>query len=455
MIAVSPEARVPRVLLPLLFAGVLMAALDIAIVGPALPAIGATFAVDEAALSWVFGIFTLFVVISAVPLARLSDQFGRRRIYVLCLAVFTLGSLLVALAPQFPLLIAARAFQALGAGGIFPVASAVIADVVPEHRRGRALGMIGAVFGIAFLLGPFVGGLLLPFGWQLLFLINLPIGVLLIAAALRILPHEPVRAAVRLDWAGTALLAVTLACMAGGFGLFARLPGGGTASAAACAGLLAAAAASAWLLGRVERKASDPIVPPAMLQSRPLRQIGCIAIVAGLVESAMVFLPSVAVTALGVSEAGAAWMMLPLVLALTLVAPLAGFGVDKWGAAIVIRAGLVTLTAGLLVFAYAPLDLVGFYAAGCLVGAGLASLLGSPLRHAALSVSGPHNRGVSQGLMSLALNTGQIAGAAAIGALIAAQPRDQAGFRSAMLWLACVAALAVVVRIRPADSAGS
>ena len=112
----------PPLLLPLLFLGVLMGALDIAIVGPALPAIRETFSVDESDLAWVFAIFTLFVVISAVPLARLSDRYGRRRIYVLSLTVFTVGSLLVALAPRFEFLLAARAVQALGAGGIFPVA---------------------------------------------------------------------------------------------------------------------------------------------------------------------------------------------------------------------------------------------------------------------------------------------------------------------------------------------
>ncbi|MGD8322950.1 MAG: MFS transporter [Gammaproteobacteria bacterium] len=442
------EELFPRLLLPLLFLGVLMGALDIAIVGPALPAIRESFDVDESDLSWVFSVFTLFAVISAVPLARLSDRFGRRRIYVLSLSVFTTGSLLVALAPSFGLLIAARAVQALGAGGIFPVASAVIGDVVPVERRGRALGMIGAVFGIAFLLGPLIGGLLLPLGWQSLFLINLPIGLLLILAAARVLPDVRRTAGGSLDWAGMLLLAATLVSVAVGFNRITGLSEGSLQALGFVVVPLAAAAALAWALARIERSVPDPIIPPVMFASVQMRRIAAVALVAGFVESAMVFLPVVAVSGLQVTDAQAAWMMLPLVVALTLVAPLAGIAVDRWNAPGVIRIGLVTLTSGLLVFAIAPFGLSSFYAAGCLVGAGLAALLGSPLRHAALAAAGPEHRGVGQGLMSLALHSGQIVGAAAIGAFIAAQPAGQTGFRTAMFWLACIAAVAVAIRIR-------
>lgn len=448
----TPGEGAPRFLLPLLFLGVLMGALDIAIVGPALPAIRETFNVDESALSWVFSIFTLFAVISAVPLAKLSDRFGRRRIYVFSLVVFTTGSLLVAVAPGFEWLLGARAVQALGAGGIFPVASAVIGDVVPEQRRGRALGMIGAVFGIAFLLGPLIGGLLLPLGWQVLFLINLPIGLVLIVAAGRIVPNVPRGSGRSIDWTGMLLLAALLATVAIGF---SRLADWGELEPMLLVVPLVIAALLAWALTRVERRASDPILPAAMFASGAMRRIGAISVLAGAVEAAMVFLPIVAVSGLHVSDARAAWMMLPLVLALTIVAPMAGMAVDRWNAPLVIRAGLGALTAGLLVFALAPFGLVSFYTAGGLVGAGLAALLGSPLRHAALSAAGADNRGVGQGLMSLALHTGQIIGAAAIGALIAAAATVPDGFGLAMLWLAGFAAIAILVKIGQPARQGS
>jgi MFS family permease len=141
-------------------------------------------------------------------------------------------------------------------------------------------------------------------------------------------------------------------------------------------------------------------------------------------------------------------MMLPLVMALAVAAPLAGVAVDRWSSRVVIRAGLVLLVAGLLAFALLPLTVTNFYLAGCIVGAGLASLLGAPLRHAALAATPGAQRGIGQGLMSLTLQTGQILGAAAIGAIMAAQPATQGGFRSAMLLLAFIAGIAAVVSAR-------
>ncbi|MCB0025449.1 MAG: MFS transporter, partial [Caldilinea sp.] len=149
----------------ILFFGVLMAALDIAIVGPALPAIQQSFGVDERALPWVFNIYVLMNLIGTPLMAKLSDRYGRRLIYVIDIALFAAGSLTVMLAPAFSFVLIGRAIQGLGAGGIFPVASAVIGDTFPPEKRGSALGLIGAVFGLAFIVGPVIGGLLLMLSW--------------------------------------------------------------------------------------------------------------------------------------------------------------------------------------------------------------------------------------------------------------------------------------------------
>ncbi|MFS8637341.1 MAG: MFS transporter, partial [Gemmatimonadota bacterium] len=164
------DARAQRRILGLLFLGVLMGALDIAIIGPALPALREAFGIDERAAAWTLTVFVLFNLIGTPIMAKLSDARGRRSVYALAVSIFAAGSLLVALSRTFPMLIAGRVVQGLGAGGIFPVATAVIGDVFPVERRGRALGLIGAVFGLAFLLGPIIGGVLLIFGWPFLFL---------------------------------------------------------------------------------------------------------------------------------------------------------------------------------------------------------------------------------------------------------------------------------------------
>ena len=174
--------------LTVLFIGVLMGALDIAIVGPALPAIQNQFSLQERSLSWIFSVYVLFNLVGTPLMAKLSDLFGRRIIYILDVTLFAAGSLIVAVSPVFWVVLLGRGIQGFGAGGIFPVASAVIGDTFPVEKRGSALGLIGAVFGIAFILGPILGGIILAVAsWQWLFFINLPIAAAVIVIVPRIM----------------------------------------------------------------------------------------------------------------------------------------------------------------------------------------------------------------------------------------------------------------------------
>jgi EmrB/QacA subfamily drug resistance transporter len=436
---VSASAAPTRVL-GVLFAGVLLGALDIAIVGPALPAIQRDFAVGDRELSWVFTIYVLFNIIGAPLLAKLSDRFGRRDVYAGSLALFAAGSITVAAAPAFDVLLAGRALQAFGAGGIFPVASAVVADTFPPERRGRALGLIGAVFGIAFLLGPLLGGVLLRWGWQWLFLINVPAVAIVILASRRVLPRERRDVRGAFDARGAAALTVFLAAAALGVNRIdaATLPG--SLLDPGVWGFLLIAAVAGPVFWRVERQASDPILAPSLFGSRPLRAVAVVAIAAGLVEAGMVFLPALAVSAFGVDDTTASLMMLPLVLTLIVGAPVAGQLLDRIGARPVVQTGLTLTCAGLFVFGMAPLSTASFYAGGALVGFGLASLLGAPLRYVVLQEAGEARRGAGQGLLTLLLSAGQLVGAAAIGGVAASADRAASGYPAALLLVGIVCA---------------
>ena len=439
------SAASARWVLAVLLLGVLIGALDIAIVGPALPDLGAAFGVDERSLSWVVGIFVLFNLIGAPALAKLSDRVGRQRSYTLCLGLFVAGSTIVAFAPSFAVLLFGRAVQGIGAGGIFPVASAVVADLFPAERRGRVLGLIGAVFGLAFVLGPVLGGLLLPIGWHWLFLINVPIGLVLIVVAGRVLPRATVERRGRFDGIGVMLLAGALLLI--GFGL------NGVDAERGIEGLLALRVWPCLLAGlslyaalnRIEGRASDPVLPPAMWRGQ-LRLIASIAVIAGIVEAAMVFLPAMAVVSFGVTPATASFMLLPLVAALIVGAPSAGILLDHVGARPVIQVGICLIGIGLLVFGIGGVVRSTFYGAGGLIGLGLASLIGAPLRHAALREVGPEDRGASQGWLTLHLGSGQLIGAALIGGIVASSAGGGvAGFQRAMLTLACGCAVGLLL----------
>ena len=204
-------------ILALLFVGVLMGALDISIVGPAIPAIEKSINVDKQLMSWIFSIYVLANLVGISLMAKLSDLYGRRIIYIISLSIFATGSLIVALSHNFDILLTGRAIQGFGASGIFPVASAVVGDVYPPEKRGRVLGMIGAVFGLAFIIGPVIAGLVLKFFvWNDLFFINLPIALILIYFSNKVLPSEPIGMVSSIDWKGITMLGLFLSTFAYG-----------------------------------------------------------------------------------------------------------------------------------------------------------------------------------------------------------------------------------------------
>ena len=146
-----------------LFIGVLMGALDISIVSPALPAIKSFFQVDTRILIWVFNVYLISYLVGAPFMAKLSDRSGRRKIYILNIILFGLGSLITAFSFNFYVLLLGRLIQGFGAGGIFPVASAFIGDTIAPEKRGTAFGTIGSVFWFGFYYRANISGYIINF----------------------------------------------------------------------------------------------------------------------------------------------------------------------------------------------------------------------------------------------------------------------------------------------------
>ncbi len=407
-----------RRILAVLFTGVLMGALDIAIIGPALPAMQEAFGIDERAAAWMLTIYVLFNLIGTPIMAKLSDRYGRRGVYAVDVAIFGAGSLLVAAAPTFGVVLAGRAVQGLGAGGIFPVASAVIGDVFPPERRGAALGLVGAVFGVAFLLGPILGGVLLLLSWHWLFLVNLPIAAVVIVAAWKLLPpgrpaeHRP------FDFGGVAVLAVMLASFAWALN---RLDAGALAGSLLSAGVavpLGVAIALAVVFPLVERRAADPVIRPGLFRSRQVVIASGLSVGAGLSEAAVVFVPALLVVSFGITASRASFMLLPIVVAMGIGAPIFGRLLDRLGSRAVIVASTAMMAAGMAVVAAFTQSLPLFYAGGVIIGVGMAGLLGSALRYVMLAEAPPNERGAAQGVLTVFISIGQLAGSALLGAII-------------------------------------
>lgn len=429
-----------RILL-VLFVGVLMGALDIAIVGPALPAIQTSFGVNDRTIAWVFTIYVLFNLIGTPLMARLSDDFGRRSIYTLDVALFAVGSLLVALSPTFTALLIGRSVQGLGAGGIFPVASAVIGDTFPPEKRGSALGLIGAVFGLAFIIGPILGGVLLMFGWPWLFLINLPIAVVLITMSLRLLPSARREQQPSFDWQGMVVLAVLLTTLAYGINQI------DTARFLASVGshdvwpFLLATVVLLPVFLRIERGAAHPVLRLSLFESRQAVLAVTFSAGAGLGEAGLVFMPALAVAALGLKESSASFMLMPVVLAMTVGSPLAGRLLDRFGSKVVILAGSALLTVGMMMLSQLAPHLALFIVAGALIGLGLSALLGAPVRYIMLNEAPASDRAAAQGAITLFTSVGQLTSGALVGAVAASHGGGVAGYGAAYLLVGAVSLL--------------
>jgi MFS family permease len=199
------------------------------------------------------------------------------------------------------------------------------------------------------------------------------------------------------------------------------------------------------LLWTTEKRAADPVLPPALLRSAQLRVVGAIAVAVGAVEAGMVFLPDMAVLNFGIDEASASLTMLPLVLTLAVGAPLAGWLLDHIGARSVVQLGLALTVAGLLLFGLLRLDWPNFYLSGALVGFGMSALLGAPLRYIALHEAGEERRGAGQGLLTLCVSVGQLVGAAIIGGVVGSSSHALPGYRHSLLAVAGACALALVL----------
>jgi len=423
----SPSHR--RAILAILFVGVLMGALDIAIVGPALPAIRAHFGVDARAAGQVLVAYVMASLIGAPLMAKLSDRLGRRTMYVADIALFAAGSLFVAGAPTFGLLLVGRAVQGLGAGGIFPVASAVIGDIYPVEKRGAALGLIGAVFGLAFLVGPLVGGLLLgSLGWRWLFLVNLPIAAVLAVLAWRMLPSALPARMRAFDFAGTIALALWLLALSRAIlAVDVALPAAGLWTTEARLYVLASLILLPIFLV-LEHRAADPILRVDLLRSRQIAIAAFLAFGTGISEASVVFVPQLLVTVFGVTESRASYMLLPIVFAMALGAPIAGRLLDRVGSRAVLVGGASLLCAGLAAIGWAGGSILRFYLVAACVGIGLSAMLGAPLRYIVLNSAPREDRAAAQGALSLTLNIGVLTGSALVGALVASGGGGLHGF---------------------------
>ncbi len=436
-----------RPLLVTLFFGVLMAALDIAVLGPAIPALRDHFGVDDRTVAWAFNTFVFFNLLGVPIMSKAADVFGRRTVYLVDVSLFAVGAAIVMLAPSFAVLLVGRALQGLAASGIFPVAAAVVGDRFAPEKRGRALGVLGAVFGLAFIVGPILAGILLAVDWRLIYAAFLPLAAVVLVLARRFVEPGEKRADVSLDKPGLVLLGLVLVPLAYGINQVDTGDVIGSLRDPRVWSPLLLAAATLPVFVRRQSRSTDPIIRPGLFRNRQVLLAALLAGCAGLAESAFIFLPAFSVAVFGVSSSEASFMLLPLVVAVAVTSPIAGRILDRTGSKAVILASQGLLTAGFVLVATLGSATSWYYVGSVGIGAGLAGILGPSLSYILLHEARVSERTVSQGLITLFISIGQLVGGAAIGAVAASAAVEVDGYAAGFAAIAFAAALVFVAAL--------
>lgn len=406
----------PDKVLIILLTGIFIGAFDIAITGPAIASIKQYFDVDPRLLSWIFSINVLFTLVFTPFITHLSDVIGRIKIFLFALLIFLTGLLIVVLSKNYNLLLAGRAIQGIGVGGIFPIVPAIIGEYFPANKRGRALGLIGGIFGVASIIGPLVAGfILISYSWKLLFIINIPLLIFVIISVFKILPKDRLKKKFKFDVWGSIFFGLAI----GSFALGINKINSNDIYNSLLNDFLPYFIISIFIfliLIFVEKKAVKPIISINFFKSKQIKIAFALALGTGFFQACFIFFPNMLSENLNITASEASFMLLPVVLAMAVGAPVAGKFVDKIGSKKVLITGLSFVFAALIFISiYTTANL--YYLAAFVFGLGISSLESSGVRYIMLNEINSKERASAQGMVSIFISSGQLIGASLIGAV--------------------------------------
>ncbi|MFG1621295.1 MFS transporter [Kribbella sp. NPDC049227] len=429
----APVGRSSRAaLLALTCLGQFMVLLDNTIVGAALPDMRQRLHTQLTGLQWIVDAYVLLVAMLLLSGGVLADRFGRKRAYLAGVAVFTAASVLCSLAPSIGWLITGRVLQGIGAAALSPASLALLASAYPlPQQRVKAIGLWAGISGIGLAAGPVAGGVLAEaFGWPAIFLVNVPIGVVLLLAGWRVLGESRNPSAPAVDIPGTILSVAGVGALT--YGLIEGGSRGWTSPV-----ILGSFAAATVLLAcfvAVEGRRRAPMLPLRLFRQRLFTAANTAMVVVGFaLMGSTFFFSQFFVYVQGSSILQAGLQTLPTSLAMVFVSPYAGRLAARYGFRIVVTIGLALAGLGLLTLGMVHAD-TGYgnvWWRLAVVGIGFALTM-SPLTGAAIQAVSPQEGGLASGISSTTRQIGAVLGVALLGAIVRARESGGGSFESGL-----------------------
>lgn len=406
--------------------GTALLLLDVTVVYVALPAIAHDLHARFFEIQWVIDAYTVVLAATLLGAGVLADRLGRRITFVWGVGIFSACSALCALATSGIFLDLARAAQAVGAAAIFAASLALIANEFRGAARGRALGIWGAVTGVALAAGPVVGGLIVDgLSWRWIFAINVPLGIAIVILTLRAVPESRAQTTQRLDVAGAVLFAI--ACLLLALGMTRGNPSGWTSPAVV--GSFGGAVVAFAAFVAAERRAAAPMLPLGLFRIPAFSATAIVAFAQSVaIYPLLIFLAIYLQNGLGYSPLGAGLRLLPLTLLILVVAPFAGRLTARLELRWPLLGGLMLLGAGLLLLAGISTGdgwtalLPGMIVGGIAIGA-----ISPSLAAAMVSVLPAEQSGMSSGINNTFRQLGIAMGVAGLGAIFDARVESHGG----------------------------
>ncbi|XTR38448.1 MFS transporter [Paraclostridium tenue] len=396
--------------------GIFMGAMDSGIVSPARNVIANGLGITESASVWMITIYTLAYAVSMPITGKLADTYGRKKVYMLCVILFATGSLLCGVSDivgSYQFLLTSRVIQAIGGGGIMPIATAYIGASFPEEKRGSALGMVGGVYGIATVLGPTLGSFVLSMAgdsrWGFLFLINVPISIIIIIAALKLKENKKESKVKKMDILGSVVLSVMVASIMYGLTNLKFYDFANSIQSMDVWPYLIIFIAFIPLFISIEKRAEDPVLNLNFFTNKQTALTLFLSFIVGCGLMSTVFLPQFSENVLRIKRGSGGYVVTLFAVFTGIAAPLGGKFIDKFGVKKLLLLGFGVNIIGVLYQALVTANHPNFtnLTIGLVfMGAGMGFTMGTPINYLMMSLVKPEEISMGQSTVSLLRSIG-------------------------------------------------